>query len=142
MKRNRIWYAVLGLLTIGLGLASRQFAPLLPAWIGAYAGDALWALLVFWLVGFGWPRWGSSQVAAVALGFAFCIECSQLYHVSWLDALRHTRPGRLVLGQGFLWSDLLCYTLGVLIGVGLEQIWLRPARLSSLRNPRTKPETF
>lgn len=122
MNRNRFAYAVLILLTIALGLASRRYQAALPAWVGAYAGDALWALLVFWGVGFGWPRWGRRPVAAVALGFAFLIEASQLYQTPWLNALRVTTPGRLVLGQGFLWSDLLCYTLGMLAGVGLEQI--------------------
>ncbi|GGG42792.1 hypothetical protein GCM10011378_18950 [Hymenobacter glacieicola] len=118
-----MWYGGLSLLTIALGVASRRFAPLWPAWVGTYAGDALWALLVFWLVGLGWPRWGSGRVGAVALSFAFGTEFSQLYHAPWLDALRHTWPGSLVLGQGFLWSDLLCYTLGVLAGVGLERVW-------------------
>lgn len=125
MNRNRRAYAALSLLTIALGLASRRYQTALPTWVGAYAGDALWALLVFWLVGFGWPRWGRQRVAAVALGFAFLIEASQLYQAPWLNALRATMPGRLVLGQGFLWSDLLCYTLGVLVGVGLEQLWQR-----------------
>lgn len=125
MNRSRLAYAVLSLGTIAIGLASRQFQAALPAWVGAYAGDALWALLVFWLVGVGRPRWGRWQVAAVALGFAFLIEASQLYQAPWLNALRTTTPGHLVLGQGFRWSDLLCYTLGVLAGVGLEQLWLR-----------------
>ncbi|RPD48561.1 DUF2809 domain-containing protein [Hymenobacter sediminis] len=125
MNRNRLAYATLSLLTIALGLASRRYQAALPAWVGAYVGDALWALLVFWLVGFGWPQWSRRRVAAVALVFAFLIEASQLYQAPWLNALRVTTPGRLVLGQGFLWSDLLCYTLGVLVGVGLEQIGQR-----------------
>ena len=38
----------------------------------------------------------------------------------WLDALRATLFGRLVLGQGFLWSDLVCYAAGIAIGVVAE----------------------
>ncbi|WP_257883363.1 DUF2809 domain-containing protein [Hymenobacter sp. DG01] len=125
MNRNRLTYATLSLLTIALGLASRRYQAMLPTWVGAYVGDALWALLVFWLVGFSWPRWGRRRAAVVALGFAFLIEASQLYQAPWLNALRATTPGRLVLGQGFLWTDLLCYTLGVLAGVGLERLWQR-----------------
>ncbi|WP_259404280.1 DUF2809 domain-containing protein [Hymenobacter sp. HSC-4F20] len=125
VSKHRIRYALLSLLTVALGLASRRFSLVLPAWVGAYAGDALWALLVFWMLRFWRPLGGSTKTAAVALGFAFLIELSQLYHAPWLDAVRSTTLGSLMLGHGFLWSDLLCYTLGVLAGVGLEQLWAR-----------------
>jgi len=36
--------------------------------------------------------------------------------------LRHTLFGRLVLGDDFLWSDLLCYTIGVALGVWVDKI--------------------
>lgn len=40
---------------------------------------------------------------------------SQLYHAPWIDSIRATSLGGLVLGFGFLVSDLICYTCGVLI---------------------------
>jgi hypothetical protein len=46
--------------------------------------------------------------ASIALAFAWAIELSQLYHAPGIEALRHTRLGGLVLGFGFLWSDLVC----------------------------------
>ena len=51
-----------------------------------------------------------------ALAFASAVECSQLLAFDWLVSLRHTTLGALVLGQGFLWSDLVCYTAGVMLG--------------------------
>jgi hypothetical protein len=45
---------------------------------------------------------------------------SQLHHAPWIDAIRNTRPGALVLGYGFLWSDLACYVAGVAIAAGVE----------------------
>jgi len=42
--------------------------------------------------------------------------------------VRGTLPGRLVLGAGFLWSDLVCYTAGVLLGLGLSAAGPRPER--------------
>jgi hypothetical protein len=119
-------YVVLVCLTMLLGLASRRYGHWLPWWAATYAGDALWALLVFWLVGLGRPRWRSRGVASAAWCFAVATEISQLYHAPWLDALRHTTLGILVLGQGFLWSDIGCYTVGVLAGYALERSWLRP----------------
>jgi hypothetical protein len=124
--RHPASYLALACLTVGLGLASRRYGHWLPGWVAAYAGDALWALLVFWLVGLVRPRWRSRGVASAAWCFAVAIEISQLYHVPWLNALRHTALGHLVLGQGFLWSDIGCYTMGVLAGYALECSWLRP----------------
>ena len=40
-----------------------------------------------------------------------------LYHAPWIDNLRQTTLGGLVLGFGFLWSDIFCYTIGIIIGV-------------------------
>ncbi len=111
------------LLVIGLGLGSRsRLAHSLPPWLAEYAGDTLWALMVFLGVGLVFPSWSTCRVAVVALAFAFAIEFSQLYQGQWLQSLRQNRIGALVLGRGFLWSDLLCYTVGVLMGVGAEGI--------------------
>jgi len=126
MRRNRIRQGFLLIGTALLGLASRRFGAVLPAWLAAYAGDTLWALLVSWLVGFAWPRWSAGRVAAVALAGAFAVEISQLYQAAWLNAMRHTTLGGLALGHGFLWSDLVCYCVGVALGYSLERAgwWL------------------
>ena len=123
----RLVFLGLGAVTGLLGLASRRYAAGLPAWVGAYAGDALWALLVYWLAGAWQPGWLARRRALVASAFALSTELSQLAQAPWLWALRHTTLGALVLGQGFLWSDLLCYALGIALGVGLEQGWRRAA---------------
>ena len=56
------------------------------------------------------------RLASTKIGSAravpFTVEVSQLYHTPLLDAVRQTTPGALVLGQGFLWSDLVCYVVG------------------------------
>lgn len=124
-NRNRLVYAILIVLIIIAGLMSRHFAGHLPAWNKLYAGDALWALMVFLIVGFLFKRKPSSWVAMVALIFAFCIEFSQIYHAPWIDSIRATRLGGLVLGFGFMWSDLLCYTIGIAFGFLVEKIYLR-----------------
>lgn len=55
------------------------------------------------------------MTSALALIFCFCIEFLQLYKTEWLLAIRRTTLGHYVLGQGFLWSDLVFYTLGIAI---------------------------
>ncbi|WP_218779743.1 ribosomal maturation YjgA family protein [Hymenobacter crusticola] len=100
--RHRTPYLFLAFITTLAGLASRKYGGYLPTFISAYAGDALWAMLVFWLIRIAFSRKPSWWVASRALVFAFAIEVSQLYHAPWLDWLRSTTLGSLVLGHGFL----------------------------------------
>lgn len=103
-----------------MGLASRaEFAPAL---IKAYLGDMLYAVMIYLIIGFTFPRLSSGRVALISILLCYSIEVSQLYQADWIVALRQTRLGGLVLGFGFLWSDLLSYTVGGMMGVGLE--WL------------------
>ncbi len=39
----------------------------------------------------------------------------------WIDSVRQTTIGGLILGFGFLWSDLACYAAGVGLGVVIER---------------------
>ena len=96
-----------------LGLSSRRYASLLPAFFARYSGDTLYAVMIFIGVAFLFPRWRSVRVAVVSLLFCYAIEVSQLYHAPWMDDIRHSMLGGLIFGFGFLWSDLLCYTVGV-----------------------------
>lgn len=121
MDRNRILYVALVILTMALGILSRK-VPGLPDFIGLYAGDTLWALMVFLGIAFLFKKLPTRYVVLMALVFAFGIEGSQLYHAPWIDALRATTLGGLVLGYGFLWSDLVCYTIGILLGGILDYL--------------------
>jgi hypothetical protein len=125
MPRNRLLYLLFLILVILSGLASRHYANLCPAWVQLYLGDALWALMVFILMGMIFNRKGSLWIALAAVTFSFCVEFSQLYHAPWIDSIRSTRLGGLVLGFGFLWSDLICYLAGISIGFTLEILFLR-----------------
>ena len=106
-------YVALACGTIGAGLASRRHPAMFPEWIARYAGDALWAALVFWLLALIGRRSSTLRIGAGAISIAFAIEVSQLYHAPWIDAIRDTRVGSLMLGSGFLWSDLVSYSVGI-----------------------------
>lgn len=103
-----------------LGLASRRFFGEVP-FVRAYVGDALWALMVFFGIALIGNQWPTRTVALAALLFSFGIEFSQLYHAPWIDNLRATRLGGLMLGFSFIWSDLLCYGVGVLTGLLVDK---------------------
>ena len=118
-NRNRLLYLVLVAGVVALGLASRHF-PLLPSFVHLYIGDALWALMVFLIFGFLFPKHSTMKLALYAVCFSYCIEFSQLYHAPWIDGIRANRLGRLVLGFGFLWSDLIAYLIGISLGALCE----------------------
>jgi glycopeptide antibiotics resistance protein len=120
MKRNRFLYILLIILTVACGLASRHYSSSLPLWVKLYAGDALWALMVFFLCGFVFRNKSTRWIAVASLLFSFSIEFSQLYHAPWIDAIRNTRIGALILGFGFLWSDLISYSVGISLGILVE----------------------
>ncbi len=119
-SRSRAIYALLVVVVILLGLASRtRFAP---PFAHEYVGDALYALMIFFGFGFLFPKFPTLKIAALALAFCCLIEISQLYHAPWIDVIRHTRLGGLILGFGFLWSDLICYFMGVSFGLIIERL--------------------
>ncbi|MGE6540998.1 DUF2809 domain-containing protein [Bacillus luti] len=119
-KRNRLRYAMFTIIVIILGLSSRKFAFALPDLLNDYLGDTLWALMTFIGFGFLFPKIETKKLACISLLFCYGIEMSQLYHAPWIDSIRATTLGGLVLGYGFLWSDLIAYTIGVGIGILLE----------------------
>ena len=126
MRRNRFVYFLAGCSIVPLGLASRHFDSSLPVFVSEYAGDTLWALMAFVTIAFVAPCWPSLRVACAALATSFGVELSQLYHAPWIDAARRTTVGGLLLGYGFLWSDLVCYCVGVLLALVLDRILTKP----------------
>ncbi len=108
------------LLVLALGLGSRSSAAAVhvPRFLTAYAGDTLWATLLYLCLLFAWPHLSVRRAAAWALGLSVLVELSQLLHTPWLDALRANRFAALVLGRGFVASDLVCYAVGVALAAG------------------------
>ena len=121
MKRNRILYLIFCITTIILGITSRQIY--ISEFTNLYLGDFLYALLIFWGIGFLIPKTSSLKVALVSILICYLIELLQLYQANWINTIRKTTLGGLVLGYGFLWSDLICYTLGGFSGYFFEKIY-------------------
>lgn len=118
MKRRRLIYIFLVITTIVIGLLSR--ADFIPIFIYPYLGDVLYALMVFFLLGLLFPSMPSIKLTLFAIIICFLIEVSQLYQADWINAIRNTRFGGLLLGYGFLWSDLISYLIGGLLGFSIE----------------------
>jgi hypothetical protein len=122
LTRPRWRYVGLLVATILLGLATPRFPQAFPQIIATYGGDTLWAVMVVWLFAIARPQATTMALAVSAIVVAVLIECSQLYHAPWIESLRSTTPGALVLGQGFLWSDLVCYAVGVSLAALIDRL--------------------
>ncbi len=115
------------LIVVPLGYVVRFYEPA-PEWLndlfGSIAYEIFWILLVALL----FPQ-ASPLRTAVGVCVATCvIEFLQLWHPPFLEAMRATLPGRLVLGNNFAWSDFLSYFIGSFLG----WVWMRALRQQTL----------
>ena len=120
MNRNRIIYSLLIIMIIGIGLVSR--ADFIPKLICPYLGDVLYTLMIYFIIGFLFPRFHSLKVALISIVICFIIELSQLYEPDWIIEIRRNKLGGLIIGYGFLCSDLISYIIGGVMGFGLEHL--------------------
>ncbi len=107
MKNERLKYFILFLLVLILGILSRKING-----IPLFIGDILYAVLIYF--GFRFLIMDSKKSTSLLFSLLFCfgIEFLQLVQIEWLIAIRKTTLGHYILGQGFLWSDLLFYVIG------------------------------
>ncbi len=119
MQRNLKIYIPIILLLLALGLPSRTIPQFFPAWYVTYAGDFLWATLFFFLycLVFRLTTW---QAFWITLATTYFIEFTQLFHPPWLTWLRSFKLIGLVIGYGFIWSDIVAYTLGISLGALID----------------------
>ncbi|WP_440115716.1 DUF2809 domain-containing protein [Paenibacillus sp. QZ-Y1] len=123
--KGRLIYFVAFILTMAAGLASRHFGACLPDFVREHFGDALWAGMIYFGVRMVWINHSREWATVVSLIFSWAIECSQMIQTSWLNEVRSTVLGALILGQGFLAMDLLRYAVGILCMYGIDRYFLR-----------------
>jgi hypothetical protein len=110
--RRRAAVAAALLVVVALALLSRRYP--LPGVFAEHTGDALYATAAYFLFALCSPGARPSRLAAGAFAFAAAIECAQLLTWPWLEAIRSTRVGALLLGQGFQVADLVAYACGAI----------------------------
>ena len=76
-------------------------------------------------------------ISIVSLCYCYSIEISQLYQARWINHIRHTLIGSLILGEKFEWGDMLCYTIGIGVGV-LFEIFLTKDKYSILKSRKAR----
>lgn len=127
MKSNRLNYFILILLVLILGILSRKISG-----IPLFFGDILYAVLIYF--GFRFLIIDSKKSTSLLLSLLFCfsIEILQLVQIDWLIAIRKTTLGHYILGEGFLWLDLICYIIGTLLAFLIDETFIKTQNLNSL----------
>jgi hypothetical protein len=103
-----------------LGILSRKI-DVIPCFIG----DTLYAVMIYFGMRFIFVSRNNKIAIFFALLFCYCIEFQQIYRADWIVQIRRTSIGHYVLGQGFLWSDLGYYTIGVFVAYWVDNFLIK-----------------
>lgn len=115
MKIRICYFSIICLIII-LGLLSRKLNS-----IPIFVGDILYAMMIYFIVRLFLVKFSSKNIAIISILICYTIEFLQLYQADWIIEIRNTTLGHLVLGQGFLWSDLAAYAIGIFLCYILEK---------------------
>lgn len=120
MKSERLTYFLIIISIIILGVTSRKLS-----FIPLCIGDTLYAILIYFIIRIVFPKQSKIKTAFFSLIICYFIEFTQLYKSNWLNEIRETQLGHYVLGQGFLWSDIIAYSVGVFIAFIFNKYFLK-----------------
>ena len=61
--------------------------------------------------------WNTQLVPTVicVLIFAYVVEISQYFHLINIIGLQNSKAARMIMGTSFSWTDMLMYTLGMIV---------------------------
>lgn len=122
MMKARLYYMVAVLLIVAAGLGVRMYSETLPPFVAAHFGDALWACMIYCGVRCLRVNKPIPWAVVISAGICFVIEFSQLYQANWINAIRDTTLGALILGHGFLFVDLIRYSVGIMLAAIVDMM--------------------
>jgi len=125
IDRIRLLAALVVLLVMPLGLFARsQRAGADPAtlsgFLSTHTGDALWPIMFFFIGRFVFPLASRWPLAASTLVLTLTLEFGQLWQPSALQSLREQPVIGFMLGNSFVWSDVVCLLVGSFISILID----------------------
>lgn len=97
--------------------------------IRPYVGDVLVVMLIYCFIR-SFFRFPVLPTAIATLLFAFLIETLQYFNIVHLLGLEKYYLARVVIGTSFEWIDLIAYTIGTLIILGVEKARSQPFNIT------------
>ena len=136
MLKRRIIYLLLFVFCTWLALATRNHKQYFHPLVVTYGGDIIWAGMFLFLLRIVFTKVQVWKLVLVNYALGVADECSQLITAPWFVAIRQTKLGKLMLGVGFVWTDLLCYAIGTLLAWGI--VWLVEKKSWKIEDRRQK----
>jgi hypothetical protein len=90
---------------------------------GGLLYEIFWCLVIFLIV----PKLKPVNIAVGVFIVTCLLECLQLWHPPFLQAIRSDFIGSVIIGTSFVWSDFIYYILGSTIG------WLWMERIRKIK---------
>ena len=120
-NKRRIAAIISLLVIVPIGFYGKFYSGPAAGWVNDSLGGVFYE--IFWcLVLFLFFANGSPKIIATGVLIATCLlECLQLWHPPFLEAIRSHFIGRTILGTAFVWSDFPYYFLGSYLGY----LWIR-----------------
>ena len=110
--KTRIIYGICSAVLFGTEILIGMFAH---GWVRSYLGDVLVVILLYTLARTVSPDKPAKPyiLPAAILVFSFAVEFLQLWGFCDKFGIQN-RLLRIIIGTGFSWIDLLCYTIGII----------------------------
>jgi hypothetical protein len=89
--------------------------------IRPYGGDFLVVVLIYCFAK-SFLQLPVKTAAAAVLLFAYAVEVSQHFKLVARLGLKNSLVANILLGNSFSWCDMLMYTLGILLVLGIEAV--------------------
>ena len=102
--------------------------------IRPYVGDVLVVILLYCVVR-SFLNLPVTTTAVLVLLFSYLIETLQYFNIVQHLGLEHSALASTIIGTYFTWVDILAYTLGILLVLGIEKLRLSAAN-RKLRQPK------
>ena len=123
--RTRLCSLLVVMAVIPVGLFARSMRAdadpgTFTGFLATYTGDTLWPVMFYFIGRFIWPRLGFRWLLAGVLMLTLTLEFGQLWQPTWLQWLRRQPVSGFLLGNTFLWSDVVCCLVGSLLAVLLD----------------------
>ena len=126
-SHGRLRWQAIGVVAtvIPLGLFARSQragadASTFAGFLATYTGDTLWPIMFYFAVRAMAPTIPALRLFGGVLGFTLTLEFGQLWQPDWLQWLRAQPLIGFILGNVFVWSDVVCLGCGSVLAVILD----------------------
>ncbi|MBP0018546.1 MAG: DUF2809 domain-containing protein [Cyanobacteria bacterium SBLK] len=110
---------------VPIGISTKFYNGIGVQWVNDYLGDVLYEMAWCWFFFIFFPtKKAIWKIPLSVFIVTCCLEFLQLWHPAWLQAIRATFAGRMLLGTTFVPADFFYYAIGCFLSwLWLQQIW-------------------